>query len=249
MPSDATAVLTDELRAILANLAAGLFPLAKWIAEPSKYTPPQSDLPWRQPGRSLTPTDMGVIEFFEALLKETAGDAVLLARWAEIEANPLKWTPLADVTQWRAERGLQTSASFGITQSGNVPVDGDGKPLSRGDFYVTCWPLLVTAVNARKPADANAWEAFALELVTDRCPQWPTPAAVKSSTFVTQFARDLLYAMLGMRTALTDPWEFALLIELGEHRRVGNAYTPEDVRKTVHALRSVINTYAAKPAH
>ena len=63
---------------------------------------------------------------------------------------------------------------------------------------------------------------------------------------VAQFVRDLLYAMLGMRGPARDPWAFAVLIELGEHRRVGNAYTPEDVRKTVFALRARIAAYAAK---
>jgi hypothetical protein len=244
MPSQASGPLTDELREILVNLAEGLFPLARWVAEPTKYVPPQSDLPWRQAGQQLTPKRLGVIEFFENLLNGSAAEAELLARWAQVDAQLAKMTPDSDLGRWRAARKLQVPPSFGLAQSANVPLDGEGKPVARADFYALCWPLLVTAVAGRQPAGPDAWEALALELFNDRCPQWPISAGVKSSTFATQFAKDLLYAMLDMRTPASDPWRFALLIELGEHRRVGNAYTPEDVRKTVYALRARLSEYA-----
>jgi len=236
---------SDELRRILTSLADGLLPLAKWVGEPTKYKPAQSDLPWRQ-GDSLSAERMGVAEFFEKLLRETSDEEKLLARWAEINRNGPPFTPFKQVETWRKARGLEAAMRFGIVQSGNVAVDGEGKPVARASFYTKCWPLVIQAVRARNPVGPDAWEAFAKELFVDQCPQWPATAPVKSSTFATQLARDVLYAMLGMRPPASDPWEFALLIELGEHRRVNNAYTPEDVRKTVYTLRALIDNYATK---
>jgi hypothetical protein len=59
--------LDPELRDILENLASGLFPLTAWI-NAKTFTPSANDLPWRSGGEPLTPTRVGAIQFFDALL-------------------------------------------------------------------------------------------------------------------------------------------------------------------------------------
>jgi hypothetical protein len=48
-----------------------------------------------------------------------------------------------------------------------------------------------------------------------------------------QLRMDVLYAMLGGRNPAPLPWRYAVLIELGEHRRSGNSYTRADVAAAV----------------
>src|SRR6266568_4202685 len=66
---------TPELQDVLSNLAAGLFGFDAWIKQPGKYKPPlpDEDLPWRAAGHTFSPSDLGVIPFFEALLASIAG--------------------------------------------------------------------------------------------------------------------------------------------------------------------------------
>ncbi len=256
MPTYSEPLLDDALREILESLAGGLFPLTRWV-EQKAYKPSQGPVPWRGPDGviSLMPKDLAIMPFFEALLRESARDAELLARWNTLRERPFTSTPLPDVEGWRARRGLAptTEARFGAAESRNVLSSADGKQISRADFYLPYFPLLREVVKAQpSPVD---WEALALSLYSDQCPQWPA-SPLRSSLFIKQFAADMLYAMLGMRNprphmqdanaqsvpqAEDELWRLALLIELGEHRRVGNRYTPAGVERSTRALERFID--------
>src|SRR6266568_473020 len=113
---------TPELQDVLSNLAAGLFGFDAWIKQPGKYKPPlpDEDLPWRAAGHTFSPSDLGVIPFFEGLLREDSGEDDLFDRWAELAANPLRFSPIHEVQEWRKNRGLAGVAQFGVTRSANV---------------------------------------------------------------------------------------------------------------------------------
>jgi len=249
--------LDAGLRSILENLAAGLFPLQKWI-QGKTYDPVKAGFscPWRAAGKSLLPRDVEVIAFFEGLLRESAGDADRHARWAKIRAYPLRFSPLDDPAAWRARRGLDPDPRFGITESKNVLTDADGKPITRAGFYAGYWPSLRQAAGAANPQGPEGWEEFAQKLFRDELGQWPKEPPLRSSGFIKQFAADLLYAMMGMRNPRPhkggdvredQAWQVALLIELGERRRVGNAYTPEDAQAAVDALAAKIDAFKPGP--
>src|SRR6266849_6601109 len=96
------ASLDDELRSILENLADALFPFATWFQDKDKRFPaPQPDAPWRAGGERLTPAKIGAITFFEALLRETSGDAALIERFQSVSNSPLQFSPVADAASWR----------------------------------------------------------------------------------------------------------------------------------------------------
>ncbi len=241
--------LTPELRDTLNNLAGGLFDLAAWLSSPGKYTPPlpPQDMPWRAAGHKFTPQDLGVIPFFEGVLREASGDEGLLNRWAAVSANPLQFCPIEDPVGWRASRGL-ASPQFGIARGANVVIlDSTGRPISRRRFYESCWPPLKAVVDARKQKGPVDWVGLANDLATDQAPKWPNTGNPPSSAFITQFICDLLYAMLGMRNPVAPPMQYALLVELGEHRRSGNAYTPQDADAEVTALRKLLTKLQATP--
>ena len=231
--------LTPELRDALTNLAAGLFGLDAWVKEVTKYKP-DGDLPWRAPGHTFAPADLAVIPFFENLLRESSGDDDLGARWAAVTANPLKFSPLPSADSWRKNRGLTMTAKFGIVKSGNVWLtDATGRVISRATFYIPCWPLLRGVVDARKKAGAVDWALLANDLLANKAPEWPNTAQPPSSAFLVQFASDMLYAMLGMRTSAPEPWRRAVSIELGEHRHPGNEYTAGDTGAAVKKFETV----------
>src|SRR5712692_2142563 len=104
---------TPELRDTLNNLAAGLFGLDAWVKEPGKYVPPNLNLPWRAAGHTFTPADLAVIPFFENLLRESSGDDDLGVRWANVAADPHKYSPLPAPVTWRKNRGLDCRPRFG----------------------------------------------------------------------------------------------------------------------------------------
>ncbi len=230
----------DAIREVLERLAEGIFPLSRWVAG-KVYVPPQEGLPWR-PARgqpTLSPKDLGAIVFFGELLRRSAGEETALAvRFRRLTDDALAECPIEGVADWRAARGLSdvAEAKFGVVQSQNMIADASGKPVSRSEFYAPYWLPLRECVQAAAPAGPADWEALAGALATDGSPQWP-PDAPKSAAFVRQFARDLLMAMLNQRNPAPTPWRFALLIELGERRRVGNAYSNADARRAVAAFK------------
>lgn len=228
-------VLTPELRDILDNLATGLFGLDAWVRGPNKYTPPNTALPWRAPGHVFKPSDLGVIPFFENLLRESSGDDDLGIRWAAITADPLKASPLPDAKAWRNNRGLTSDPKFGIAKSGNVWLtNANGRVISRATFYAACWQPLLNVVHAKKPATDADWATLAADLFNNNVPQWPTTQQPTSAAFTVQFTSDMLYAMLGQRNhPQFEGWQRAVLIELGEYRHPGNCYTREDTEAAV----------------
>lgn len=239
--SDASAgssTLGDELKRVLEKLAEGLFPLARWIEDKISHSGyvPAGDLPWRMPGQSLTPAMLGVIPFFEELICKSREDAPLAIRWRQLAASgPVDASPISGLDEWRQRRpGLQ-EATFGIAESDNVLIDADMQPTWREEFYRPYWPLLKTTVHAADPQTPEDWQVLAAELFAGTAEHWPV-AEPSSDVFIQRLARDLLYAMLGMRNPAPDPWQRALLLELGEQRRVGNSFTLADVERFVAAF-------------
>src|SRR5947209_4214486 len=95
-------LLDADLRSALENIASELFPFAAWMQDKdTRFPPPQPDVPWRAAGEQLTPAKIGAINFFQALLRETAGDAALIERFQNISNQPLQFSPLTDAEAWR----------------------------------------------------------------------------------------------------------------------------------------------------
>lgn len=237
--------LDSESRHVLDSLAEGLIPITAWIKErekkPAFFKPEIPDLPWRKGGKfsQLTPKDIGAVGFIEQLLREPSINSELRAKWHSLELEPLQKFPLANIAEWRATRGLEPEAEFGIVESENIFVDSEEKILVRDEFYAEYLPILFEAAREeikKKPID---WAIFSTELLENKSTSWKSENSLKSSVFIRQFIKDLLYAMLGMRNHAPEEkhsdspesWKHALLIEVGEHRRVGNKYTPDDVKK------------------
>ncbi len=237
--------LTPELRDILDNLSAGLFGLDAWVRGPNKYKPPHEQLPWRAPGHVFKPSDLGVIPFFENLLRESSGDDDLGVRWAAITADPLKASPLPDAKSWRKNRGLG-DPKFGIVKGSNVWLtNASGRVISRATFYAACWPPLLAAVHARNPASNADWAALAADLLNNNVPQWPATQQPTSAAFIVQFTSDMLYAMLGQRNhPKIEGWQRALLVELGEYRHPGNRYTRDDTDAAVDTFETLVGIHA-----
>src|SRR5260370_38701473 len=104
--------MTSGLREILERLSEGMFHLNEWIQTKSYNPEDHSEAaPWRHPV-DLTPKKLGAIEFFDAMLRETAGDAVLLRRWSEVSLTPLRSNPQAGPPTWRTARGSTPPANF-----------------------------------------------------------------------------------------------------------------------------------------
>ncbi len=235
--------IDHDLRNILEELIEGMFPLAAWIEDKvakGGYKP-HEHVPWRDKGRSLSTRDMGAVEFFEELLGQSPADAPLADRFVQVLADPLSFSPYGKKTSdWRRSRKLDLVATFGIVASQNVIATTDGEPVTRAQFYAPFWSLLRRAVNSanlRAPAD---WEVFAEELLSDASVYWPAGQPLKSSSFMKQFGRDILHALLNLRNPAADPFRVAFLEELGEHRRVGNSFTRDDVERFVQAFKERI---------
>src|SRR5262245_24834966 len=98
--------LDDGLRVLLQNLADAIVSLSAWLATAGKFVPPEPNLPWRAPGATLSTQDLKVIPFFESLLARDLADEKIEARWRQLEGDALKFSPLPDTAQWRADRKL-----------------------------------------------------------------------------------------------------------------------------------------------
>lgn len=227
--------LNEELEDILEKLAEGLFPLAQWIdgkISKNGYHP-TVELPWRIPGQSLTPAALGAISFFEELLHKSREDAPLAIRWRQLAASdPVGASPIPGLEEWRECRPNLQTATFGIAESDNSLLDADMQPTWREEFYQPYWPLLKAAIHAADPQTPQDWQVLAIKLFAGTSEHWPV-AELNSEVLVQQLASDLLYAMLGMCNPAPEPWQRAVLIELGEHRRVGNSFTLADVERFV----------------
>jgi hypothetical protein len=240
--------LDSKVRKVLVKLADGMFPLQAWVD--GKQKPPKPDkLPWRN-GKTLNVEGTGAIKFFELLLETGVEEEEhRLERWEKLENDPLGGCPEALKTEmpaFRAARGLDPKSQFGVLESENVYTDVDDHPVLRLHFYEAYWPLLLE-VDEAQTAKAD-WVKLAEELLKDNCASWPVGQPLRSSTFVFQLGRDLLHAMMNMQnSADSDDWKHALLIELGEHRRVGNEWTRSDSADAIKGLENALIAARGKP--
>ena len=246
-------ILTPAQRELLSKLAAGMFPLDAWIKGAKTYVPPNATtLPWRASGQSLTLADINVMDFLEAVLQADGDDQTTATRWGKLQNAPPQF--IGHPKNWRVKHGLSTTAKFGAADSDNVIIaeeetDAAGhhqkRATARLHFYELGLPLLLVAVQKTNPTD---WGAFAQQLLVDDNAKthWPQPPEVepenftKSSEFIKVFARDILTAMMGMKNPVAEPFRTALLTELGEFRRAGNAYTVADTQQAVALFKQKI---------
>ena len=249
-----------DMGAALSAIAEQIYPLAAWVGGPDKFIPPEQTqtpggLPWRKPGNSLSVQSLKLMEGFDELLAQPGAGDYLVVRWNGVKQNPLANWPLVETaTQWRTERGLPPSPSrFSPEASDNFEyVEGTGdarKPVARKNFYDRCFVQLAAVVTKQNPGNAKDWEKVLGDLRADKEQAWdagPTGtggANVQSSAFLKRFALDLSTLLLGPRptsSGLGGQWNFAMQIELGEHRKPGNAFTVGDARDATEAFRAKV---------
>ena len=217
---------------VLQHVVDELIPLASWVRE--KKFVPTGEYPWRDGGERLCAKSLKVVEFIQGLFAATPREAAQVDMITELTASPLKRCPIAQVDQWRSERQFSPPA-FGLVASKNV-LTVNGQPTTREDIYRTYLPLILVAVASAKAAAGFSWSQFVGNLVNDRAEVW-TQGALPSSSFMSQVAKDALRAMMSMENSIPKPLRDAVLIELGENRRVGNMYGPPDAKSDVHQLR------------
>jgi hypothetical protein len=231
--------------------------------EPPKYDKPLAPIgsvPWRPVAAdpTLGTGSFDIVRFLEILADEDKDSGELAPRWNAIKSEPTKYFQNRlgiTAAQWRAEReGLEKNAKFGVfdPDSSNFAFVGQDGPddkktpkvLSRIEFYDKCWPLLAKAYWVKPPGDAAAWIAFRDNLRTDQFVEaWPAKETVKSSVFIKQFTVEVLRACLGQRNkAVTKDaiWQQAVLIEVGENRHVGNAYSVQQAAQSVNTFTNAV---------
>jgi len=251
---------TPHERAILTGLAEGLLPLAEWVASPDhRYLPPDAkDLPWRNGEATLTHDRLRTIGYVEWLVAASDADDLLLTRWAQIRQDPFAYCPLSSPRAFREGRGLSQAPRFATVESGNALADASGRQMSRQQLYRQCVPILADTVRfaerrlgAATPPPSVFWTKLAAELHRGDCPEWRGIAGAPQSTLLTeQLLRDVLTALLNGWLDVPPPWRYAVLIELGEYRRPGNAYTRKDVDIAVENFKRALDkrTETAIPA-
>ena len=206
--------------------------------------------PWREDGKpKLSMKTMGTMDFVETLLESPESSDQLVDRWNHLVKNPLKQNPHDNPDRWRQDRGLASEARFGIFESKNNwpadgPVfDGEGNAVSRKTFYESYMPAL-QSLSEILLEDREHWEGVVEMLVNDNYGDWPSESQ-KSSVFIRQFRRDLIVAMMGMQDQSPDEetarYQRALLIELGEHRRVGDAHTRKKIYAATTEFAKMLN--------
>lgn len=239
--------IDDDLRADLEAVIDVLLPFEAWLVQ-KKYTPPDPDLPWRH-GQKLNAASLDIVPLIDAFVAATSDDD-LLHRFEHVASNPLAGSPLDDVAAWRLSRGLDAVAEFGVGKSGNMVLDAAGNPTTRALLYKTYLPPFRETLKAYRAAPTPPpFSAFVEALATDTSPFWPGGAAM-SSRFIKQLLKDALFTVLELRGPRPEPWNRAIAIELGEHRRPGNHYEPEDTKKAVEAFKKAVGTidHAAAPS-
>jgi hypothetical protein len=225
--------MDKKLQETLLFLADTLLPLNTWLQQSGREN---LATPWRETkSTELTAKRLSLIDFIEQLISDSDFDENLAKHWDEAEKNPLAvflTLPGRD-DRWRTTRCLDEKAVFGIVESENVEVtlDNPEQASSRRTFYKHSFQLLLGVLPDPLPSDLKP---FVIDLLIDEVPKWlPDKSVVKSSHFIKQFTKDLFYALMGMRIKPPDIDSLAVLIEAGEHRRVGNSYSVEDVRAAV----------------
>lgn len=247
----ATPLFTDKQKEVLEQLALGLFPLQEWINSKS-YKPEENpswietslelktlkskSIPWRD--KDLQPRDIGIIEAIEGLIRDTSSDVNIIERWKHLESNPLLFHPNKNVDEWRKNRGLSSPEFIG-TKTENI-TSISGEPLVRKELYDYYLPIIENVWIQAKAQTIDDIKKLAKELFMGSYKLWPSYVKT-SSIFVKQYARDVLFAMVGMKNfspyAEFPEYKYALLIELGEHRRVGNQFDREQVAFAVDLVK------------
>ena len=199
--------------------------------------------------------DLGAVDFLEALIRESAAAIPLVSRWKEIEADPLKYAPTRYSAEWRESRGLDAEAAFGIVESKNVFPSGGSvidtleHPTSRAEFYRFCFPRLMGEVKARAIKTRAEWKQLVADLhANSRALNWLSTYGIKPSVFIDQFGRDILNAIMGLKNPVEEPYRSAVLAEMGEHRRVGNKYTRDDVKSATGVVREKLESLGKRGA-
>lgn len=248
--------LDDKARKLLGKLAHVLMPLDEWLtarmATKDGYCPPNADnpekFPWRHGGQKLSTDQLRVVDFIQALIRESSGDFALLDRWKSLDDDPLKFCPIHQPSEWRAARGLDARVKFGAVESENAPGTLGGAPIPRARLYSEYLPLVHVAADARKLKDDDlaGWKTFMLDLFKNQCREWPEPESHPSSKFMLQLVRDVVYAVLGMRNAIDEPWRSAVLAEIGEFRRPGNKYDREAIGRGLEEFKREFDDVLAR---
>jgi hypothetical protein len=204
------------------------------------------------------------MSFLEMLIDNDATNEALAPRWRAIKADPTKYFKCRSgqsASDWRVGRqDLVPTAKFGAfdPDSNNfafvtLAPDGTAKDaISRRQFYEACWGPLVAAYQLNPPNDAASWASFRDNLQGDKFAIWPLVKEVRSSAFIKQFTLDVLSACLSQKNgAITasNPflWQRAVLIEIGENRHTGNAYTVEEAVRAVDASSRRSSRAFSKP--
>ncbi|MFP3790857.1 hypothetical protein [Bacillus subtilis] len=235
-------LFTDEQAEILLHIADILVPLQKWIENksfnPQKFT--NDTLPWRL-GESINFEVLRLTEFMESFLRQSSYEQSLYDRWMILKRNPFQFHSYNKLNNWRNERGLYLTAEFGGLESRNLLADQNDSPIVRIIFYEECLIHLMNAYEKQQPQTKGDWEQFVDFMWKETHPSWGPTIKPSSRSFLIQYTRDILHCAMNMRNNAPPPWSTALLIELGEHRRVGNHYTVEHTAKAVtqfeHALQ------------
>jgi hypothetical protein len=167
-----------------------------------------------------------------------------MERWNLHRRDPFNTFPLTNPRLWRKNRGLQENGIFAIFESGNFLLDkNEGTPIVRSIFYLNGAKNLLNAARDSHPTTKEEWEKFVEVLRKGRHHSWPTEEKPSSISFLVQFTQDILYCMMGMQSAIMEPWSTALLMELGEFRRVGNKYSCIDTIRAVESFKQILNKY------
>lgn len=248
--------MDSQIKAILRQLGDALFPLTEWIEERKSgssfpYVPSTGSTPWRKKGApALSMANLGVIEFLESLLRDGESATTLIDLWNARRREPLALSPHDDPQGWRKARGLDPEPRFGIFDSKNnwpaegVIQDAAGNGLSRTAFYEGYFPLLRGSLYQYLGQPKQQWARLSKDLAEDSFAGWPSQE-MKSSDFIHQFRIDLLFAMMGMTNphvpnGIPPEYRDALLVELGEHRRVGDAQTRKTIEATTERFAKAI---------
>jgi len=246
--------MDTTLRDNLSLLADAILPLETWLGG----TPGQRTnvlAPWRGPFTPhLTTRDLGLLDFIERQIADSSVDDALARKWEQVERHPLAvFDSLPEKgPAWRAERPpLAEKPTFALVKSENVEVILDrvgfsadktpiGRASSRREFYGHAFAAFTEVVSTQPPSD---WEQFRDRLLSDDPTlNWPVGCPVSAGRFVRQFAKDLLYGLLGMHDQPASLQATAVLAELGQHRRKGNSYSTENARAAVAALELRLRT-------
>ncbi len=250
-------LLTPQMRADLVALAEGVLPLGPWLGQ-KNYNPRLDPtfagqrMPWREGGPPLTVAATGFETFFAGLLRETTDDIQALSRWERVAAAPLARSPIDDVFNWRAERGLEEVTKFGIVASQNVLIDSTNRMIARLTFYADTLPDLAYVLEISRPTSPADWEVLAKALLKNNVVAWPNTVH-SASVFMGQFAADVLYGVLGLRNIAAVPGEStyatAVLTELGQPRRRGVINTPEMAEQAVTRFLAQIHADLPPPTN